>query len=64
LARHDDVTGGRVARLLDLLMPEGTPQERVYGWPWYAARYGIAPLTRAVLDGCAPLSPATVDLTL
>ena len=63
LARQDDVTTGRVDRLREALLPAGAPQERVYGWPWFAARYGIHELTQLVLDGCVPYATTTQDLS-
>lgn len=54
LARNDEVTLQRLDRLLARLQPNGGPQERTLGLPWFAARYGIAPLMRAVVAAADP----------
>lgn len=62
LARNDEVALGRLDRLQALLRPLDAPQERVYGWPWFAARYGVEEFTRLVLDACVPFAAVIRDL--
>jgi bacillithiol biosynthesis cysteine-adding enzyme BshC len=62
LARRDQTNLRRIERLSALLFPEGTPQERFYGWPSMAARVGPAAFARAVRAGIDPFSPAVGEL--
>ncbi len=65
LARNDAVTVQRLDRLLARLQPNGGPQERTLGLPWFAARYGMAPLLGAVVaaaDPCDDEGPRSRDL--
>lgn len=63
LAERDAVQVQRLDRLLARLAPDGAPQERVHGWPWYGARYGVEGFVRAVLDAVVPFDGALRDLT-
>lgn len=63
LADRDAVQVQRLDRLLARLAPDGAPQERVHGWPWYGARYGVDGFVRAVLDAVVPFDGALRDLT-
>ena len=54
LARNDEVAVQRLDRLLDRLWPNGGPQERTLGLPWFAARYGLEALARAVVAEADP----------
>jgi uncharacterized protein YllA (UPF0747 family) len=56
LAQRDQVTVERVDRLRAYLAPEGTPQERFYGLPYCACRFGTRAFTRLVLGACKPFS--------
>jgi bacillithiol biosynthesis cysteine-adding enzyme BshC len=56
LARRDQVTARRLARLRTQLYPEETPQERFFSWPSLAARCGAAPLRRAMFAALAPFA--------
>lgn len=46
-----------------LLQPDGAPQERIYGLPWFAARYGDRELVERVLREVDPLDPALKELS-
>jgi bacillithiol biosynthesis cysteine-adding enzyme BshC len=63
LARRDGVTAERVDRLRTYLTPNGEPQERVLGLPYFACRIGPRAFTKRVLDACVPFSGALQDLT-
>ncbi len=56
LASRDQTAADRLSRLRAALAPGGVPQERVYAWPSLAARHGVAPLKRAVLDRLSPFA--------
>jgi bacillithiol biosynthesis cysteine-adding enzyme BshC len=62
IARRDQVTLERVDRLRGYLAPEGAPQERIHGLPYYACRLGSRVFTRLVLDACEPFSGNLKDL--
>jgi bacillithiol biosynthesis cysteine-adding enzyme BshC len=61
---RDQVLRSRLERLERWLHPDGAPQERVFSFPWFAARAGTAALVSAVLEAVDPLSPAPRDLTI
>lgn len=61
---RDRVLRARLERLERWLHPDGAPQERVFSFPWFAARAGTAALVEAVLAAVDPLSPAPRDLTI
>jgi hypothetical protein len=50
LAERDGVARRRLQQLRDALYPGGVAQERVFGWPWLAARLGPAALKGMVRD--------------
>ena len=62
LTRRDQVSLRRLERLHTLLYPEGTPQERIYGWASLAARVGITRFARAVATGLEPFSTEVGEL--
>ncbi len=62
LAQRDQVTVERLDRLRAYLAPDGVPQERVHGLPYYAARWGTRGFARLVLEACAPFDGALRDL--
>ncbi len=64
LAQRDQATVERLDRARLWLAPGGTPQERVYGMPGPAARFGLQPLLAAVLAACQPFAAQVQDLTL
>ena len=64
LARTDEVLVERLDRLRARLQPDGAPQERVYGWPTFAARVGVEAFTRAVLQATLPFDGGLKDLHL
>lgn len=62
LSDRDSVQVQRLDRLLARLMPEGAPQERSHGWPWYGARYGVEGFVQAVLEAVVPFDGSLRDL--
>lgn len=62
VAQRDQVTVERLDRLRTYLVPEGAPQERIYGLPYYACRFGAHGFTRLVLEACEPFSGGLQDL--
>jgi bacillithiol synthase len=62
IAQRDRLTLERVDRLRSYLVPEGAPQERILGLPYYACRLGSHTFTRLVLDACEPFSGTLKDL--
>lgn len=63
LARRDQVASERLDRLRGYLIPDGAPQERIHGLPYYACHFGTRNFVRAVLDACEPFSGGLKDLT-
>jgi bacillithiol synthase len=53
LAARDGTRAARLDKVLRALAPEGIPQERFYAWPSLAARHGIEPFKRLVLERLA-----------
>ncbi len=53
-----------VRRLQELLCPNGLPQERVYGLPYFAARYGEGAFIARVLAAVTPFDSEPTDLVL
>ncbi len=51
-----------VQRLRHALHPNGAPQERVYGFAYFAARYGERAFIERVLEAIEPFGPAAKDL--
>lgn len=64
LARHDHARLADVRRLQHMLQPQGQPQERFYGLPYFAARYGERALIERVLGAIDPFAGAQQELTL
>lgn len=64
LAQSDAHTVDRLDRLLARLQPGGAPQERVFGWPGFAARVGIDALVSRVLDAVVPFDDALREVDL
>ena len=52
----------RLARGRHWLFPGGIPQERVYSWPYFAARFGPRELKRALSESYAPYSALVHDV--
>jgi bacillithiol biosynthesis cysteine-adding enzyme BshC len=65
VSAHDGVTVARLDKIQNALVPNGVPQERLYGWPSPAARLGAAGLKRLVFErlAAAPFSTTLQDLT-
>jgi bacillithiol biosynthesis cysteine-adding enzyme BshC len=53
-----------VTRVQSRLMPRGIPQERFFGLPSFAARYGQRAFVERVLEAAEPLRTDVVDLAL
>jgi len=51
-----------VRRLKQLLYPNDAPQERFYGLPYFAARYGAPQVIARVLAAVTPFDPVSRDL--
>lgn len=62
ITQRDQVTLERVDRLRDYLAPDGAPQERIHGLPYYASRLGSRAFIRLVLEACEPFSGSLKDL--
>lgn len=54
----------QVQRLRYALAPHDAPQERIYGLPYFAARYSSEAIVEKVLDGSVPFDGALKDLLL
>jgi bacillithiol biosynthesis cysteine-adding enzyme BshC len=52
-ASRDAVAMERLEKVQRALAPDGVPQERAYAWPSLAARHGVLPLRRLVLEHLA-----------
>ena len=52
-----------VRRVKQLLYPQDVPQERFYGLPYFAARYGERAFVERVLAAIDPFDPRPRDLT-
>jgi hypothetical protein len=65
-ARHhqDRERVAALARLKQLLFPNGSPQERFYGFSYFAARYGEREFIERVLDAIDPFDAASKDIVL
>jgi bacillithiol biosynthesis cysteine-adding enzyme BshC len=59
---RDQLTADRLDRLRHLLEPNGVPQERVHGLPYYLARY--PGLLERLANAIEPFSGALIDLEL
>jgi bacillithiol biosynthesis cysteine-adding enzyme BshC len=64
LARRDESTTAQIERARELMSPGGAPQERVYGLPWFAARYGVRTVIDAISAALIPFHSDLVDVTL
>ncbi|MBX2796194.1 MAG: bacillithiol biosynthesis cysteine-adding enzyme BshC [Myxococcales bacterium] len=62
LGQRDATAMERLERVMVRLQPGGSPQERVHGWPWYGARYGVGCFVRAVIDAVVPFDGAMQEL--
>ena len=62
LVERDDLTMRRIRQLELALSPEGTPQERYYGWPSLAGRHGVTGLKRLVLENLQTVGPFVTDV--
>jgi bacillithiol synthase len=62
LQRGDQTLNSRLERARNILMPHGEPQERVYGFPGFAARLSVKAFTSLVLTNLEPFSATVKDL--
>jgi bacillithiol biosynthesis cysteine-adding enzyme BshC len=62
LLEADRIAAARADRLEALLHPQDKPQERFYGFPWFAARVGLGRFKEAVLSAVKPYDPTIQDL--
>ncbi len=61
--RHADRdTTAAIRRVQQALWPHGEPQERVYGLPWFAARFGERPFLERTLAEAEPFAAAPRDV--
>jgi bacillithiol biosynthesis cysteine-adding enzyme BshC len=63
LARKDQIATERIERLRAMLVPDGAPQERVYGLPYFASRFGTRAFVKLVCESCVPFTGQQGDLT-
>lgn len=52
--RREGATWEELRRARSWLFPLGAPQERIYSFPYFAARYGVRSFLEAVLDAVEP----------
>jgi bacillithiol biosynthesis cysteine-adding enzyme BshC len=64
LLSHDAQRVAEVRRLKQLLYPGSVPQERVFGFAYFAARYGDRNLIEQLLAAIDPYSPGITELRL
>jgi len=64
VAAQDEVTVARVERARNQLAPGGAPQERVFGLPWFAARYGLDTVLAAAREAVVPYDAQMKDVLL
>ncbi|MFT5434097.1 MAG: bacillithiol biosynthesis cysteine-adding enzyme BshC [Myxococcota bacterium] len=64
VAQRDESTTAQIERARELMAPGGAPQERVYGLPWFAARYGVRTVIDAISAALIPFHNDLVDVTL
>jgi bacillithiol biosynthesis cysteine-adding enzyme BshC len=62
LLRRDQELVDSVAQLRAFLQPDGAPQERVYGLPYFAARFGDRHIVERVIAAVEPFDPALREL--
>ena len=62
LAEHDRVAAARTERLRSFLLPEGVPQERAFGLPWFLARFGVRAFKQAVFSSLSPFDGTVKDV--
>ncbi len=63
LTAKDQTALDRLAALRAQLLPNGEPQERVYGLPYYAAKYGPRAFIALVMKTVVPFEGQQADLT-
>jgi bacillithiol biosynthesis cysteine-adding enzyme BshC len=62
LGEHDRVATARAERLRAFLLPEGIPQERAFGLPWFLARFGVRAFKQAVFSSLSPFDGTVKDV--
>jgi bacillithiol synthase len=64
LGQRDQVSVERLDRLRGYLVPNDTPQERVFGLAYYACRFGTRAFVDRVREGIKPFSSELKELSL
>ncbi len=64
LASQQSAELAKRMRWRTILTPDGAPQERVHGLPWFAARYGLQHVVASVLEQTVPFSGEIKELFL
>ncbi|HET8937726.1 MAG TPA: bacillithiol biosynthesis cysteine-adding enzyme BshC [Polyangiales bacterium] len=64
LLSHDGQRVSEVRRLKQLLFPGAVPQERVFGFAYFAARYGERPVIQRLLAAIDPYATQITELRL
>ena len=64
LLSHDSQRVSEVRRLKQLLFPGAVPQERVFGFAYFAARYGERPVIQQLLAAIDPYATQITELRL
>jgi hypothetical protein len=62
LLERDTVTRCRLRAVELALFPNGVPQERVYAWPWLAARLGASVFKDLVMQRLASAGPFATEV--
>lgn len=60
--RRDAAAGESLDRVRALLFPDDKPQERVFGFPWFAAAAGARPFVDGILRAIRPFDPVVQDI--
>jgi len=60
---RDVLSRERIERALGMLQPGGQPQERVYGLPWFACRFGLQAWKSAVAGACVPFDGSLREIS-
>ena len=63
-ARQNTALVEELSRLQEALYPDGTPQERVYGFSVYASRYGARSFVQQILRAVRPFDDTLIELAL
>jgi bacillithiol biosynthesis cysteine-adding enzyme BshC len=64
LLEKDRVVNDRIDRLRSMLLPDGVPQERFDSLPYFACKYGLAPLKEKLFASLDPFAAEIRDVQL